>query len=244
MARISAAKKLSLSAGVAAMVMGLAAPAVAGGGYGHGYHKRHYKHHYYGHHRHRGGGGKGAAIALGVIGGAIILNELAEDRARDRYYEDRYYRDRAYDARARNRAYDQGYYDGRSDERSAGAYDAYEGSGEAYYEDDYDDGSGLAGGAPVDAGPVYETPGTGAYDRAPRRVSASAAYQTCLDHARRALGERGFVVTAPYRPETVEDRGGALMMTATVTAQRGPESWARAMSCEASEGRVYRMELI
>ena len=78
----------------------------------------------------------------------------------------------------------------------------------------------------------------------PRTISAAAAYRTCLDHARNALGERGFVVSAPYQPDTVEDRGGALLMTATVRAQRGSESWARAMSCEASEARVFRLELI
>ncbi len=221
MATFSTLKKLTLSATAAAVVMGMAAPAFAGG-YRHGHHHRHDRHH--------GHGGKGAAIALGVIGGAIILNELAEDRARDRYYEDRYYRDRYYD----ERAYEQGYYDGRAEARR------YEGPYEddAYYGDEVDE-SGLAGG-----GPIYETPGGADYDRAPRLVSAGAAYQVCLDHARRALGERGFVVSAPYRPDTVEDRGGAVLMTATVTAQRGGERWSRAMSCEASESRVYRLELI
>ncbi len=249
MAKLSLVKKLSLSAAAAAMAMGMTAPAFAGGGYGHGYHKRHHGHHYsYRHRHHRGGGGKAAAIALGVVGGAIILNELSESRARDRYYQDRYYRDRYYDGQAS--AYNRGYADGRYD--GASRYEPYEDDayygGEPYADEPYDDqahdDSGLAGGEPVDRGPVYSTPGAGGYDRAPRVISASAAYQTCLDHARRALGERGFVVTAPYRPETVEDRGGALMMTATVTAQRGADQWARAMSCEASEGRVYRMELI
>ncbi|PQA88477.1 hypothetical protein CW354_09315 [Marinicaulis flavus] len=233
------------------MAMGVTAPAFAGGGhYGHGYYKRHHGHHYnYRRHHHRGGGGKAAAIALGVVGGAIILNELAEANARDRYYEDRYYRDRYYDSQARARAYDRGYAAGRYDGSRYESYedDAYYGE-EPYadepYEDEAYDDSGLAGGEPAARGPVYRTPGSGAYDRAPRAISASAAYRTCLDHARRALGERGFVVTAPYRPETVEDRGGALMMTATVTAQRGRDQWARAMSCEASESRVYRMELI
>ena len=235
MAKISTMKKLVLSAAAGAMVLGATAPAFAGGsrpGY-------HHSSHYHGHY-HRRGGGKGAAIALGVIGGAIILNELAEDRARDRYYQDRYYQDRYYEQRARDRAYDQGYYDGRSDEQRADRYD----DDRAYYDGRYDDDaaydeSGLAGG-----GPVYETPGASDYDRAPRLISASAAYSACLTHARRALGERGFVVSAPYQPDTVEDRGGALLMTATVTAQRGADSWSRAMSCEASESRVYRMELI
>lgn len=224
------ARKLILSLAAASLALGAVSTASARGGH----HHRHHGHY------HKGGGGKGAAIALGVIGGAIILNELAEDRARDRYYQDRYYRDRYYDSRARERAYEDGYYDGRADERG---YDdnAYYGDDDAYYDDD---GSGLAGGEPAYGGPpAYETPDT-AYDRAPRAISAAAAYKTCLNKARSALGERGFVISAPYRPDTVEDRGGALLMTATVRAQRGPESWARAMSCEASEGRVYRLELI
>ncbi|WP_428407050.1 hypothetical protein [Hyphococcus sp.] len=234
------ARKLILSLAAASLALGAVSTASAGGY--HGGHHGHHRHH--GHHGH-GGGGKGAAIALGVIGGAIILNELAEDRARDRYYENRYYQDRYYESRARERAYEDGYYDGRADERR---YDDRYDNG-AYYDDrgaDYDDydGSGLAGGEPAYGGPpAYRTPDT-AYDRAPRPISAAAAYRVCLDHARGALGERGFVVSAPYRPETVEDRGGALLMTATVTASRGADMWSRAMSCEASEGRVYRLELI
>ena len=233
------ARKLILSLAAASLVLGAAAPAFAKGGHGHrGHHHRHHGH----------GGGKGAAIALGVIGGAIILNGLAEerarDRARDRYYEDRYYRERAsqraYDSRYDQGRYDQGRYDDQrydddvyygDDDYASGAYD------DDYGDESYDD-SELAGG-----GPAYETPRT-TYDRAPRRVAEAAAYRTCVDHARRALGERGFVVAAPYQPDTVEDRGGALLMTATVRAQRGGESWARAMSCEASENRVYRLELI
>ncbi len=238
MASMSVFKKLTLSTAAAAMVLGVAAPAFAGGGHyryghhGHGHYKRHHGH----------GGGKGAAIALGVIGGAIILSEVSKDRARDRYYQDRYYEDRYYEDRARSRAYDTGYYNGRDDQRRDDARygDQYDGQ---YDEDAYYDDSGLEGGEPTYGGPAYDTPDT-SYDRAPRVISASAAYQTCLSHARRALSERGFVVVAPYRPDTVEDRGGALLMTATVSAQRGSEQWSRAMSCEASEGRVYRMELI
>ena len=221
------ARKILLSVAAAALVIGAVSPALARPHHGHGHHDRHH-----------GGGGKGAAIALGVIGGVIILNELAESRARDRAYEDRYYRDRA-----QSRAYDDRYYDDRYDDDAYyGAEDDYDDDYDDYDDEDYDD-SGLAGGAPADRGPAYGTPDT-SYDRAPRPISAGAAYQTCLTHARRALSERGFVVAAPYRPDTVQDRGGALLMTATVTAQRGGERWSRAMSCEASESRVYRLELI
>lgn len=231
------ARKLILSLAAASLALGAVSTASA-----RGYHGHHHRHHG---HYHKGGGGKGAAIALGVIGGAIILNELAEDRARDRY-RDRYYEDRYYESRARERAYEDGYYDGRAaDSRYDDRYedDAYYGDDDAYYGDESYDDTGLAGAGPVEPAPVYRTPDTN-YDRAPRRISAAAAYQTCLDKARGALGERGFVVSAPYRPDTVEDRGGALLMTATVRAQRGGDSWARAMSCEASENRVYRLELI
>ncbi len=233
-------RKILLSAAAAVLVISAGSSAFARGYHGHGH----------GHHRH-GGGGKGAAIALGVIGGVIILNELSESRARERAYDDRYY-----GARAPVRTYDDRYYnDRRYDDRYEDRYedDAYYGADDDYddyADDDYDydddeayDGSGLAGGGPVDRRPAYEAPGAG-YDRALQPISSAAAYRICLDHARRALGERGFVVAAPYRPDTVEDRGAALLMTATVRAQRGGESWARAMSCEASESRVFRMELI
>ncbi|WDI32555.1 hypothetical protein PUV54_05020 [Hyphococcus flavus] len=235
----SVSRKIMIGAAAAALSLGIGAPAMAYGGshvsvhyssgyYGGGYHAAGYKsyrhrgHYRHGrrHHRH-GGGGKAAAIALGVIGGAIILNELSEDRERARYSRDRYY---------------DGYYDGR---RDAGAADYYDRAYDDRYEDEYD---------------YEEAPHEGEYDdglddrldgaAAPARISVDAAYQVCLDHARSALAERGFVVTAPYRPASIEDRGGALLMTANVSAQRGRESWSRAMSCEASDTRVYRLELI
>ncbi|GJL91421.1 hypothetical protein [Hyphococcus sp.] len=220
------ARKILLSVAAAALVVSAGSSAFARPHHGHGH----------GHHRHHGhgGGGKGAAIALGVIGGVIILNELAESRARDRAYEERY---------ARARAYDDRYYDDRYEDDAYYGDDAYDDDYGDYDDEAYDDDSGLAGGAPVGRAPAYGTPDT-SYDRAPQPISAGAAYQTCLTHARRALSERGFVVVAPYRPDTVQDRGGALLMTATVTAQRGGERWSRAMSCEASESRVYRLELI
>ncbi|MEO1136399.1 MAG: hypothetical protein AAFW68_07290 [Pseudomonadota bacterium] len=248
-------RRLGFAVATAALAFGVSAPAQAGGGYisagyhggyyGGGYYAAGYRYRHRGYHRyhrrHRhGGAGKGAAIALGVIGGAIILNELAEDRARDRYARDRYYQDRYYENRyrARDYDYDRGYRDGQYDARR----DSERYEDDAYYRNDdranddgvYDD-SGLAGGP----GEARETPWAG-----PQPISAGAAFQTCLDHARNALGERGFVISAPYRPETIEDRGEALLMTATVRARRGGESWARAMSCEANETRVYRMELI
>lgn len=249
-------RKLLLAAAASALALGVSAPAAAGGYVKAGYHSgyygggyyaaghryyghRHYRHGYrhHGHHRyhrrhhHHGGGGKAAAIALGVIGGAIILNEIAEDRERDRYARGRYYegyydgrRDARADAYYERRAYDDRYYE---DDRAYDDYDDdYESDGRDDAYDDELDGR-LEGGADE---PIY--------------VSVDAAYDACLRHARSALAERGFIVSAPYRPETAEDRGGAWLMTATVTAQRGPDRWSRAMSCEASDTRVYRMELI
>ena len=170
----------------------------------------------------RGGGGRAAAIALGVVGGAIIINELAEDRARSRSF------------------------DGRRSDRFRG--------------DNYDDGfaEGFERGRESLEQPAErpaEIPSTNGrtdqdVDRAldggpePIRVDYGRAYDACLQQAREALGERGFVLSAPYKPATAENRGGSWVLTATVNAQRGADAWSRALSCEADSGRVYRLELI
>lgn len=213
-------RKAILTAAAAAFALGAGAPVMAGGGYyyGHGYYGHHGKHHYRGHHRrhHHGGGGKAAAIALGVIGGAIIINELAESRARDQYYRDRYY-DTRYPARA------------------APYYPERDYLPERDYDYGPEDGS-LSGDdldSRLDGGP------------APIHVSVDAAYHACTRHARAALANRGFVLAAPAAPETAEDAGGAWKMTATVLAEdRRGGSWSRAMYCEADESRVYLLELI
>lgn len=235
-------RKLILSSAAAALVAGAAAPAMAGGthvsvGYHSGYYGGgYYNAGYYGHHGHHGhyrghrrhhrhhghGGGKAAAIALGVIGGAIILNELAEDRARDRYYEDRYYERRArYDRYARRAV-------PYNDEP---AYVPDDGRDYEAAPEDSDLERRLEGG-PADGGPE------------PIRVSYASAYNACIRHAREALGNRGYVLSAPYKPETAEDLGGSWKMTATVTAQKGADGWSRAMYCEAADNRVYLLELI
>ncbi len=235
-------RKLLLGATASALALGVSVPAAAGGYYGHGgyynhYYGGHYRHHGYGHrgyHRrhHRGGGGKAAAIALGVIGGAIILNEVAENRARERAYEARYY-DRydryerratpTYDREAFKRGYEEGYSEGRGAALEKGApKDLRNGD---VLDDDLD--------ARLDGGPE------------PIRFSAAEAYQTCMSHARSALQNRGFLLAAPPAPATAEDTGGAWKMTATVSAQNtAGESWSRAMYCEADESRVYLLELI
>lgn len=250
-------QKLLIPAVAAACALGLSAPASAGGYYGNvGFHGSYYGGHggYYGHrgfrgrgYRHRGyhghrrgGGGKAAAIALGVIGGAIILNEVAENRAERRAYDDRYY-DRydrysrrsapRYDRDAFERGYEEGYSRGRSAEGDA-----------PQVTDDGDLDSRLDGA---------RTPGN--RNDAPRndggpepiRFSAAEAYQTCITHARAALSERGFMLAAAATPDTADDVGGAWKMTATVSAQNAQgESWSRAMYCEADASRVYLLELI
>ncbi|CAK9039398.1 Uncharacterized protein SCF082_LOCUS24157 [Durusdinium trenchii] len=201
-------------------------------GYGRGYYGRGYGRGYYGggyrrgfHHGRRyrrGGGGRAAAIALGVVGGAIILNELAEDRARRRYYDGRYYDRRPggyYDpAEARAQPLDTG--NAGSETLPA---ESYGGAGE---EADIDER--------LDGGPE------------PIRLSFSgAAYSTCVDHARQALADRNFILAAPARPDTADDIGGAWKMTANVSAQNQQgEQWTRAMYCEADDSRVYLLELI
>lgn len=245
-------RKLLLAAAASATALGVAAPAAAGGYYGHVGYSNHYyggHHGYYGHrgYRHRGyhrrhhggGGGKAAAIALGVIGGAIILNEVAESRAERRAYEARYY-DRydrydryarraqpAYDREAFKRGYEEGYSEGRAADLEAGVNPGAprDLSNGPSRKDDLD--------ARLDGGPE------------PIRFSAAEAYQTCMTHARTALGDRGFMLAAPPAPDTAEDTGGAWKMTATVSAQNpAGESWSRAMYCEADESRVYLLELI
>lgn len=223
---LKSSRKIMLTAAAAALALGAGAPAMAGGGYyyGHGYHKHYGKHHYRGHyrrhhhHRHHGGGGKAAAIALGVIGGAIIINELAESRARDRYYRDRYY-DARYRARPAPYYPERDYLPERDDDYDAGP------------EDGSLSGSDLD--SRLDGGPE------------PIRISVDAAYDACTRHARAALANRGFVLAAPAAPETAEDAGGAWKMTATVLAEDSyGGSWSRAMYCEADESRVYLLELI
>ena len=222
-------RKLMLSLAASAMVLGLAAPALAGGdfhgsitystGYGgyypagHGYYRPYPYRSYHRPHHH---GGDGAAIALGVLGGVILLNELAESNARaraDAYYGARYNR----------------YSAPRYSDPVIYPDDDYYGDAPAdgALSDDY----GLEGGA-NDGGP------------APIRLSSADAYNACMVHARAALSERGYIFAAPSEPETAEDAGRFWKMTANVTTSdgRGGE-WTRAMYCEAVPGRVLLLEL-
>ncbi len=201
-------------------------PAYYGGyhyaGYRHVGYRRGYRH---GRRHHRRGGGNGAAIALGVIGGAIILNELAEDRARRQYYEDRRYD--SYADRPRRPYYE------RNALRSQPLDTGYAGS-ESLPPESY-------GGAGEDADIDRRLDG----GPEPIRLSAGAAYSTCISHVREMLAQRDFMLAAPAQPDTAENVAGAWKMTANVTAQdRRGDEWNRAMYCEADEGRVYLLELI
>ncbi len=230
---ISRSKKLILCAAAAATTLGVGTSAFARGYYGghHGYYGGHYSGYGYGyggHHgrRHHGGGGKAAAIALGVIGGAIIVNELAESKSRRRAYEDRY--DRRYDRYSR---------------RAVRTYDT--GAFERGYEEGYARGRDADGAAPADGDLDVQREGRADGGPQPIRLTYDNAYKTCTKHARAALGNRGFVLAAPNRPDTAEDLGGSWKMTANVTAQnQNGESWTRAMYCEADDSRVYLLELI
>ena len=238
---LSFIRKCALAGAAVATVLGVGGPVAASGyGYGGYYGGTAYYggHHYagYGHHgysrgyrhgrrHHRGGGGKGAAIALGVIGGAIILNELAEDRARRRYYEDRRYD--SYASRRAGRYYDP--YEARAQPLDSGYAGAETLPAESY------------GGAGEEAD--IERRLDGGPD--PIRLSYGDAYTTCIGHARQALADRNFVLAAPARPDTADNVGGAWKMTANITAQNQQgEQWTRAMYCEADEQRVYLLELI
>ena len=259
MAMTGTRKLLIAAAALAAAGFGVTTPAAAGkyghGYYGHGYHGGYYGRGYYGrgyrhgyrrgyhHHRRKGGGGKAAAIALGVIGGAIILNELAESKAERRAYEDRYY-DRRYDRYSTRAApsydrgaFERGYREGLEAGRATAApRDLRDGD----FDDDLEDRLDGAGGEGFQDN-VFRNDG----GPEPIRFSAAEAYQACMTHARAALSERGYILAGPHVPDTAEDVGGAWKMTANVSAQnRTGDSWNRAMYCEADASRVYLLELI
>jgi hypothetical protein len=236
---ISRSKKFILCAAAAATTLSVGTSAFAGGyygghggyyggghggyysGYGHGYGHGGYGYSHGGH-----GGGKAAAIALGVIGGAIIVNELAESKYRRRAYEDRY--ERRYDRYSR---------------RAVRTYDT--GAFERGYEEGYARGRDGGAGAPADDDLDVQLEGRADGGPQPIRLTYDNAYKTCTKHARVALGNRGFILAAPNRPDTAEDLGGSWKMTANVTAQnQNGESWTRAMYCEADDSRVYLLELI
>lgn len=231
----------------------LSTPALAGGGayYGYGgayergyygghsyYGGRHYSPRYYGHGRYgrhyrgRGGlsGGEAALIAVGIIGGAILIDRALDDR-RDRY-DDHYDDDRRY----------------RDDRRRAGAFDDdyYYQRDQRPYEDDYRSGRGadyprddvFAAGEPKLLG---GDPRSGSADR----VAVNAAFRECVAETRGAAGAGGMQVAMPGAPTNVETLAdGSVRMIAQFRASnaRG-EQWTRRFVCEADERGVRFLQV-
>lgn len=218
------------------------------GGYRRGYHRGY---------RHRRGA-NGAAIALGVIGGAIILSEAAraserrryeeERRYRD-YYDDRYdrYRQRRYDRYDEYDRWDGRQYDRDENEREWRRYD-FDRDDERVFEEEAPASGATRDDRPVrpsdDIDDILEGGPDDDQDRPPVIV-ADRAFAACMRHAAGALGDQGLRLYGPDRPDTAEDRGETYRVTARVTARnaRG-ERWRRDLVCDATGTRVYRLELI
>ncbi len=218
------------------------------GGYGHygpRYHApRYYGHGYYGggrhwrHHRGRGGlsGGEAALIAVGVIGGAILIDRALDDR-RDRY-DDRYYDDRRHDDRYRDR-------------RRVGAFD----DDDYFYQRDsrpyeYDDKIRSARRDDLERDEIFTAgePELLGGDRAGgsvNRVAVNAAFRECVAETRGAAGAGGMQVAMPGAPTDVEQLAdGSVRMVAQFRASnaRGQE-WTRRFVCEADERGVRFLQV-
>lgn len=233
MAKLSLRKSI-LVATAAAMAVGAAAPASAGGRYhgghyayggGHHYGKHHYAKHrggyYYGsrHYRHRHGGhlsgGEAALLALGIVGGVVLIDRALE---RDRYASDPYY----------SAPPPRDYY--RRDDRAPQIYrdDGYDGR----YDDSYSDDGELLGGED--------------YGYSEQRYNYGAAYNDCKAETRQAATDAGVIVSLPAKPDRIIeiDDGAAVRFTANyVASDRGGE-YRRTMVCEADEGGVRFLELV
>lgn len=234
-------------------------PAFAGGGYyyghgrhfdrgfhgGHGYYgARYYGPRYYGHGRYgrhyrgRGGisGGEAALIALGVVGGAILIDRALDDRRdRDRYYyDDRGYDDRRYDDRRRRvGAFDDEYYY----QRDSRPYEA-DGDIRAARRDDFDRDRTVDAGGP-------ELLGGEARSGSVDRVAVNAAFRECVAETRGAAGAGGLTVAMPGAPTEIETLAdGSVRMVAQFRASnaRGQE-WSRRFVCEADERGVRFLQV-
>jgi hypothetical protein len=260
--KLSAGKrvKAALLAVAAMAVAGASTPAFAGGrhyggyggyyaghgNFGHGYYGRgYYRPRYYGgghygrgHYRGRGGlsGGEAALIAVGIIGGAILIDRALDDRRDrydDRYYDDRRYRDRDYDDRRRAGAFDDEYY--------------YQRDSRPY---EYDDEIRSARAEDVERGPAFDAgepellggePRSGSIDR----VAVNAAFRECVAETRGAAGAGGLTVAMPGAPTDIETLAdGSVRMVAQFRASnaRG-EEWTRRFVCEADERGVRFLQV-
>ncbi|HBK90054.1 MAG TPA: hypothetical protein DDZ68_00135, partial [Parvularcula sp.] len=237
--------KAALIAAAATAFAAASTPAFAGGGYyggydgyyggsgyyghgygGRGYYGRGYDRGGHGHGRHhgRGGlsGGEAALIAVGIIGGAILIDRALDDR-RDRdydRYDDRRYRGRDYDDRRRAGAFDDDYYY----QRDSRPYQ-YDGDIRSARRDEP---GGYGAGEP-------DLLGGEPRSRSADRVAVNAAFRECVAETRGAAGAGGLTVAMPGAPtdlETLAD--GSVRMVAQFRASnaRG-EEWSRRFVCEA-----------
>ncbi|MBI1365564.1 MAG: hypothetical protein GC153_06355 [Alphaproteobacteria bacterium] len=232
-------KKSLMSAAAAAMAVGAVAPASAGGYYGpgryahgpHGYpgHYRPYGHHpryYYGsrYYRHHHGlsGGEAALLAVGILGGIVLIDRALEaDRANAAAYYGGAYPPPAYrGGYAPPR--DDFYY--RRDDRDPPP---------AVYGDDDDLDGRLLGGD--------ERGARGGYNY-------GAAYNDCKAETRQAATDGGLIVSLPAKPQRITpiDNGAAVRFEADFVASnlRGQSGdIRRTMVCEADAGGVRFLEL-
>mgnify|MGYP006929324569 CR=1 FL=1 len=232
-------KKLSLGAAAAALALGAALPAEAGGrhhGRGHGYHGHHWghghykprRHYYYGHHgHHRGGlsGGEAAVIAAAIIGGAILIDSANDRASYNNRYDDRYYGAR-YPAPSRYSAPPR-YSSGPADDY----YYRRDDSGYASQGQPYGDDYGLDGAGPV---AIFS-------------YNYGAAYNDCKAETRAAADQGGLFVALPAKPQQITpiDDGAAVRFTADFIAndRRGIEV-RKTMVCEADLEGVRFLELV
>lgn len=223
------------------LAVGLSSPASANGGhfgvYGsHGFHGGGYYHsgkhfrggrgfrrgRHYGRRGFRKGRGDAALIALGVIGGAILLNEIVEeDRRRD--YENRRREDRRY------RAYDperDNYYYQRGETRNAARIDASSQDQNPYRPAPPRDDLELAGGDGVS-------------------FSVQRAFEACAVEARQAAHRDGQFIVTPATPTDIVQIGvDQVRISAALTAsdQHGRQPLSL-LTCEADAERITFLQL-
>lgn len=181
-----------------------------------------------GYYRGRGGlsGGEAALIAVGIIGGAILIDRALDDRR----YDDRRYDDRRYD------------------DRRASAYDD-----DYYYQRDarpYEDDARLAGRADLTREDDFslEEPqllGGDAARGSIEPIAVNAAFRECVAETRGAAGAGGLTVAMPGAPtdvETLADGSVRLVAQFRASNARG-QQWTRRFVCEADEAGVRFLQV-
>ena len=217
--------------------------------YAGGYHVRPYRG-YYGPRRHfrRGrhfrrhrGGGDAALIALGAIGGAIILNEIIED---DRRRDDRI--DRRH--RSYNPRFDDYYY--RRGEEYRYDPDIDQAIDEGRGRIDRQSAPDAQPARPVERDQLDEELLGGEEALAPSRavearVPVDRAYRACAAEARDAASRDGQFIAMPAEPTDIDViSDDYVRITADLTAQdqRGRQ-FLRTLTCEADLERITFLQL-